>query len=220
MNSSYDLWRALRNYGLLKEGTPQKWWPNAGTFEVVVGAILTQQTKWENVEKSLLNLKNASLLSPHTLSETSITIIETMIQPSGFYKKKAQSLKNLTLALVEDFGDFETFTQMVSRSWLLAQKGIGPESADAILNYACSREVMVIDSYTNRLLKAYGYEFDSYDALQEWIMHGIREHYHAIRKEYNEEMDLSTIYSRFHGKIVEYMKENVDGKVIRKKLSL
>ena len=207
MNNSYTLWLALKKLDLLKK-SPPNWWPHCGTFEVVVGAILTQQTKWENVEKALRNLKDANLLSLETLSQTPIMIVEESIKPSGYYKKKAKVLHTLCGAILETFGDFSSFKKSVSREWLLSQKGIGFESADAILCYACQRDVMVIDNYTNKMMQGFGYEFDSYDDLQEWMVRGIEEHYSEIRKIYGEEVSLFTIYSRFHGKIVEYTKHN------------
>ncbi len=206
MRSSYDLWLALYKLDLLKE-SPPFWWPNVGEFEVVVGAILTQQTKWHNVEKSLQNLKDAQKLSLESLRDTPIMILESLIKPSGYYRKKAKVLQRLCEAIVEDFGDFETFQTSVSRAWLLAQKGIGFESADAILCYACRRDVMVIDNYTNKMMQALGYTFESYDDLQEWMVRGIEESYDEINKIYNSECSFFTIYSRFHAKIVEYAKQ-------------
>ena len=208
LRDSYALWLALKEQGYLAKDSPPYWWPNVGTFEVVIGAILTQQSKWEKVEKSLENLKNANLCSLEALSESSIMIVESMIHPSGFYRKKAKVLHDLAHAITKDFGDFETFVMEVSREWLLAQKGIGFESADAILCYACKRDVMVVDNYTNKLLQALGYDFENYAALQEWLMQGIEENYNQISRDY-ENCSYFTIYSRFHGKIVEYMKENV-----------
>jgi len=207
MRDSYELWLGLKKLNLL-EHSPPYWWPNIGTFEVVVGAILTQQTKWQNVETSLQNLQDANLLSLEKLSQTPIMLLEEKIKPSGYYRKKSKVLYNLSNAIVESFGDFETFKESVSRKWLLSQKGIGFESADAILCYACKREVMVVDNYTNKMMKSFGYEFESYDDLQEWMMRGIEENYAAISKHYDEEISFFTIFSRFHGKIVEHSKEN------------
>ncbi len=207
VSSSYALWLALYKCDLLRD-SPAYWWPNVGEFEVVVGAILTQQTRWENVQKSLENLKKSQLLSLDALATTPIMILQEHIRPSGYYKKKAKVLQELSHAIGEEFGEFETFTKVVSREWLLSQKGIGPESADAILCYACKRDVMVIDNYTNKMMKALGYDFCSYDALQEWMMHGIESHYSEISKFYKDEVSFFTIYSRFHGKIVEYAKQS------------
>jgi endonuclease-3 related protein len=207
MNSSYDLWLALYKLDLLKDA-PLFWWPNVGEFEVVVGAILTQQTKWENVQTALDNLQNANLLSLESLSNEPIMMIEESIRPSGYYRKKAKTLSALCRAILEDFGDFDSFKEQVSREWLLSQKGIGLESADAILCYACQREVMVVDNYTNKLLKSLNYEFESYDALQEWLVFGLEMHIDEIREHYKEEVSLFTIFSRLHGKIVLYSRSS------------
>jgi len=206
MNSSYDLWLALYKLDLLKD-SPPFWWPNVGEFEVLVGAILTQQTKWENVQKALENLQSANLLSLESLASEPIMIVEESIKPSGYYRKKAKTLSLLCQAILEDYGDFECFKAHVNREWLLSQKGIGLESADAILCYACEREVMVVDNYTNKLLKSLNYEFESYDALQEWLVLGIEMHFDKISEYYKEEISLFTIFSRLHGKIVQYSRD-------------
>jgi endonuclease-3 related protein len=207
MNSSYDLWLALYELDLLKD-SPPFWWPNVGEFEVVVGAILTQQTKWENVQKALANLQAIDLLSLESLSCKPIMIIEEAIRPSGYYRKKTKTLQLLCQAILDDFGDFDTFKEQVTRAWLISQKGVGLESADAILCYACKREVMVVDNYTNKLLKSLNYDFESYDALQEWLVLGIEMHIDKIREYYKEDISLFTIFSRLHGKIVEYSKRS------------
>jgi endonuclease-3 related protein len=205
LNSSYDLWLALRKLGYLDRESEPFWWKGTGEFEVVIGAILTQQAKWENVEKSLQNLKDYDLFS---ISELDLSTLATLIKPSGFYNKKAKVLKELSKAIIDEFGDFESFKEGVSREWLLSQKGIGFESADSILCYGCKRDVMVVDAYTDRILRAFGYEFESYDELQEWVVLGIESNFDKIIEAYNKEVDIFTILSRFHGKIVEYAKEN------------
>ena len=203
-SNSYELLMELRDKNLLVN-KPKYWWPNVGTFEVVVGAILTQNTKWENVEKALNNWKiengewkieDIATLDPLYLSE--------VIKPAGFYNQKAKRLIALSRNILRDFGDFETFKEEVSREWLLGQKGIGFETADSILCYACKKEIMVVDSYTKRLLKKAGYEFDYYDEMREWCERGVEEHWDKLSKIY--ENDLNLCFARFHGKIVEYMK--------------
>ncbi len=207
LNSSFEILKALKEADLLKDTVDPYWWPNCGTFEVIVGALLTQQTKWEKVEHSLKNLRDHNVLELYSLAELNIDTLAYLIKPSGFYNTKSKRLKLLCQAIVETFGDFENFQNSVSREWLISQKGVGQESADAILCYACKREVFVVDNYTNKLLKSYGYEFESYQELQEWMVHGIESNYENIQKLYNSEVDLFTIYSRFHGKIVEYEKK-------------
>jgi endonuclease-3 related protein len=214
MNNSFELLQALKKITFENPSKELLWWPNSGSFEVLVGAILTQQTKWEKVEQSLENLKNAKKLELDKIAQIDILELATLIKPSGFYNTKAKNLKQLCQNIYERFGDFENFVLHVSRDWLLEQKGLGPESVDCILCYACKREIMVVDSYTNRLLAAYGYEFESYDALQEWCMRGIEENFDKVLELYVNPVDLNVIYARFHGKIVEFCKENMRGKKV------
>ena len=128
-----------------------------------------------------------------------------LIKSAGFYNQKAKRLIMLSRNILRDFGDFENFKENVDREWLLAQKGVGFETADSILCYACGREIMVVDSYTKRLLKRAGYEFESYDEMREWCERGIIENWDKIAKMYGN--DLNLCFARFHGKIVEYMKK-------------
>ena len=199
------LYRALEALNLL-EGKPPMWWPDYGMFDVVVGAVLTQNSQWTRVEQSLANLRDAGLLAPGAMSEAWPETVMELIRPSGLFKNKARVLQSLSTALVESFGDFETFRDEVSRDWLLAQKGVGPETADSILCYACGRNVMVVDAYTARLLQAFGYEFESYDALQAWCVEGMEGHFAAEA--------FPEVYARFHGMIVEYVKRYKKGKSI------
>jgi len=214
LNSSYELWRGLRELGFLREDTHPYWWKNCGEFEVVVGAILTQQSRWESVEKSLENLEKQNILSLEGINEIEAEDLAVLIKPSGFYNNKAKVLKSLVKNIKKDFNNFNVFKESVDREWLLTQKGIGKESADSILCYACQREVMVVDSYTNRLVSAFGYEFESYDELQEWIVCGVEQNLDCIKKAYGSSTNAFTIYSRFHGKIVEYVKGKRAKKVL------
>lgn len=209
---SYELLKALKKNSYIKEEREELWWPNSTTFEVIVGTILTQQTKWEKVEKSLANLRDKNLLDLEPIASLDVVELSILIKPSGFYNTKAKNLKKLCQNIIEEFESFENFSLHVNKDWLLSQKGIGEESRDSILCYACKREVMVVDSYTNRLLQKFGYEFESYGELQEWLVSGIESNIDKINKLYGKEMDLNTIYARFHGKIVEFCKENMRGK--------
>ena len=209
-SNSYELLMELREKNLL-ENKPKYWWPNAGTFEVVVGAILTQNTKWENVERALKNLKQlpsiqvpSSKLKVEDVASLDPMYLAEIIKPAGFYNQKAKRLIALSRNILRDFGDFESFKENVTREWLLTQKGVGFETADSILCYACFREIMVVDSYTKRLLKRKGYEFESYDEMREWCERGIEENWDKLAEMY--ENDLNLCFARFHGKIVEYMK--------------
>lgn len=212
MQSSYDLLCALKNMGYLKTTRDPLWWPHSGTFEVIIGAILTQQTKWEKVEASLVNLKEHGLLSLEALSRADVGEIATCIKPSGFYNTKAKRLQVLCQQILNEFHTFERFQNEVTRKWLLAQKGIGMESADSILCYGCGREVLVVDSYTARLLEAFGYSFESYMQIQEWMQEGIVVNFDKIPQMYDTEITLHTLYARFHGMIVEFAKEHIRGK--------
>ena len=205
LTDSFELFSALERLKLL-ENSPPLWWPSYGTFEVVIGAILTQNTQWERVQISLENLRNAEILVPDLLAQTYPETLMELIRPSGLFKAKATNLIRLSHNMIEEYGDFETFALTVDRDWLLSQKGVGPETADSILCYACARSVMVVDSYTARLLNAFGYEFESYDELQEWCEAGIRGYFDAVQ--------LPAAFARFHGMIVEYVKGNSKGKAV------
>ncbi len=204
-SNSYELLIELRKKNLLKN-SPKYWWPNYGSFEVVVGAILTQNTKWENVENALKKwrMENGKWRIEDLLKIDEFYLAE-LIKPVGFYNQKSKRLKLLAKNILDDFGDFETFRENVSREWLLAQKGVGFETADSILCYACGREIMVVDAYTKRLTKKAGYEFESYDELREWCERGVEENWDKLAEFY--ENDLNLCFARFHGKIVEYMKK-------------
>lgn len=202
---SYELYQWLEKKGLLRN-KPPLWWPNYGTFDVLVGAVLTQNTKWEKVENSLQNLRENNLLSLEALSETDSDILMALIRPSGLYKSKARYLGKLVTAIRDDFDDFDSFCRDVDREWLLAQKGVGPETADSILCYACQKAVMAVDAYTARLLNALGMEYTSYEEIQSWCVAG-------IEREFTEEK-LPEVYALFHGMIVEYVKENSKGKAV------
>lgn len=193
------------------------WWPNSGSFEVVVGAILTQQTKWENVEKSLENLKTKNLLSLEELASCNTDILASTIMPSGFYNMKAIRLKMLCKAIVDVFEGFENFKLSVSREWLLKQKGLGPETTDTILCYACKRDFMVIDSYTFRLLSAeIGIDDMPYDELRELLESEIASNYEKASKLLQlNNPSLCHIFAIFHGLIVEFCKISFKGQAQR-----
>ncbi len=203
-SNSYDLLTFLRKKELLKN-KPKYWWPNIGTFEVVIGTILTQNTKWENVEKALNKWKMENgEWNIESVTNFDQVYLSEIIKPAGFYRQKAKRIALLSRNILRDFGSFENFKETVDREWLLAQKGIGFETADSILCYACFKETMVMDAYTKRLVKKAGFEFESYDEMKEWFERGIMENWNKLSKLY--ENDLNLCFARFHGKIVEYMK--------------
>ena len=179
---------------------------------MIVGALLTQQTKWENVESSLENLHRAGLNELEAIARAESESIASLIKPSGFYNIKAERLRILCGNIVDEFGTFENFQEKVHREWLLGQKGIGMESADSILCYGCKRDAFVVDNYTGRLLDALGYRLGSYEAIQEWFVTGLQENLEKIYLLYEEEIPLNRLYARLHGKIVEYAKDHIRGK--------
>ncbi len=207
IDSSYDLLCFLKEQNLFDEKY-EYWWPSNNSFEILLGAILTQNTKWTNVEKSLENLRKLNINTLKKLSNINIEDLILAITPSGFKNQKAIRLNILAKNIISDFDTFDNFCSNVDRTWLLKQKGIGLETADAILCYSCKQDYFVVDSYTQRLLKRFGYEFDSYEELQEWCEYGINQNYDKILSLYDYEITLNKIYARFHGKIIEFMKRN------------
>lgn len=205
LTNSYDLFLYLKDMKLL-ENSPNTWWPSSDDFVILVGAILTQNTKWTNVEKSLQNLEKLDYLTLEKLANADIVLLTNAIAPSGFKNQKSKRLKLLCQKIIEEFSTFENFQETVGSDWLINQKGIGQETRDAILCYACHQEVMVVDKYTSKLLSRFGYEFESYDDIQAWLVYGINENFDKISSLYETEITLNEIYCRFHGKIVEFMK--------------
>ncbi|MBI1320915.1 MAG: endonuclease III domain-containing protein [Candidatus Hydrogenedens sp.] len=139
---------------------PTHWWPGDTPFEIAVGAILTQNTAWTNVEKAIANLKRAKLLSPRALAAADTTALEEAIRPSGYFRQKAKRLRIFAEHLLEHYGG--RMDRMAKRPLgplrgeLLALHGIGPETADDILLYACHKPVFVVDAYTRRILSRHG----------------------------------------------------------------
>jgi endonuclease III related protein len=136
----------------------QNWWPAESPFEVMVGAILTQNTSWTNVEKAIQNLKQAQSLKTRAIIEMPDETLADLIKPSGYFNIKTQRLKNYTNWFVAEgkFNGLNKLDDKELRNCLLKVNGIGPETADDILLYAFERPVFVIDTYTRRLLKTYG----------------------------------------------------------------
>lgn len=204
--NSFDLLSQLKSKNLLLASSDKLWWPNSGSFEVILGVILTQNTKWINVEYSLNQLKMHDLISLESIINCNLLFLESLIKKSGFFRQKAARLKLLCKNIINYFNNFNYFRDNVSREWLLEQKGIGKESADSILNYACYRDVMVVDKYTQKLLNKCGFEFDNYDDIQQWLQNGIMNNYDMVEKIYGYKIQPYEVYARFHGKIVEYCK--------------
>jgi endonuclease-3 related protein len=142
-----------------------KWWPAETPFEVMIGAILTQQTIWSNVEKSIDRLKAAGLLEMENLAKADIRTIEECVRQSGFFRQKARRIKLLASHISKHHnGNLDNFfDQDINdlRIELLNLEGIGPETADSILLYADSKIKFVIDAYTFRIFKRIGIYFES-----------------------------------------------------------
>jgi endonuclease III related protein len=151
---------------------PQHWWPGSTSFEIAVGAILTQNTNWGNVEKAICNLKKNNALSAKVIHEIPAGKLAGLIRPAGYFNVKAKRLKSFIGFLMNEYhgsmqrmqrGDISTL-----REKLLGINGIGPETADSILLYALGKPVFVIDAYTKRVLSRHGVmDYDkSYNEFQ------------------------------------------------------
>ena len=174
---------------------PQHWWPAETPFEVIVGAILTQNTSWKNVEAAIANLKREKLLSPIAMERVSVRRLERLIRSSGYFRQKAKKLKAFVRFLRLEYGGalkrmFRTPTAEL-REKLLGVHGIGPETADSILLYAARREVFVVDAYTKRILSRHGWTEEDVD-------------YEEMRSlvENNLPRDVS-LYNEFHAQFVQ-----------------
>jgi endonuclease III related protein len=145
---------------LLTHWGPQNWWPGRSCFEVIVGAYLTQNTSWRNVEKAISDLRQAHVLSIKGLRQVALRRLEKLVQPSGYFRKKAKKLKTFIRFLDKDYGS--SIDRMLAqpterlREELLALNGVGPETADSILLYTGNHPVFVVDAYTRSLLERHG----------------------------------------------------------------
>lgn len=171
---------------------PQQWWPGDTPFEVMVGAILTQNTNWGNVEKAIANLKQRGVLDPHAMLRLAPEALAELIRPAGYFNIKTQRLRNFLGYFVESYGG-DTLRMRerplsVLREELLAVKGIGRETADSILLYALDKPSFVIDAYTHRVLSRHFLitEEADYDEMQQLMMSSFPEdvphynEYHAL----------------------------------------
>lgn len=177
---------------LLNHFGPQKWWPADSAFEVMVGAILTQNTSWTNVEKALSNLKKAGALTPCKIVQLSSKELSELIRPAGYYNVKEKRLRNLVQYFVDQYdGDINLMKERSTsllREELLNVKGVGQETADSILLYALQKPTFVIDTYTYRILSRHDLcsEDSTYEELQELFMSSMLEdvnlynEYHAF----------------------------------------
>lgn len=192
---------ALADYftALFDAHGPQKWWPGRTRFEVVVGAILTQNTSWTNVKRAIANLRRERLLTLRGIETVSEPRLAELIRPSGYFRQKARKLKEFVHFLRASYGGSLTelfLTPTASlRERLLNVHGIGPETADSILLYAGKHPVFVVDAYTRRILERHD------------LATG-RETYEEIRALFEQSLAPSVpLYNEFHALIVHTGKE-------------
>ena len=188
----YDL--LLARYG------HRHWWPAETPFEVCVGAILTQNTNWGNVEKAIANLKRDGLLSPEALRDVPVAVLAESIRPSGFFNVKSFRLKAFVAYLFDHHGG--SLERMFAGEWrklrveLLGVPGIGRETCDSILLYAGEKPSFVVDAYTRRLLAALGL----IDAQAD---------YEAVRSLFMDNLPADPhLYNEYHALIVQHGKEH------------
>lgn len=179
---------------------PQRWWPGETPFEVAVGAILTQNTNWTNVEKAIANLKSDKALSPKALHDMPHNRLASLIRPAGYFNIKTKRLKNFIGLLINEYhGSMSGMAKEdlgAIRTKLMAVNGIGPETADSIILYALEKPVFVIDAYTKRVLSRHNIlaQDASYDAFQAFF-------HSKLRK------DIS-LFNEYHALFVRLAKEN------------
>ncbi|OGQ96685.1 MAG: endonuclease [Deltaproteobacteria bacterium RIFOXYD12_FULL_57_12] len=171
---------------------PQHWWPGETPFEVMVGAVLTQNTNWTNVSRAIANLQQGDLLSFQALHAMPPSLLAEKIRPAGYYNLKAARLKNLLNLIAAEYqgrlSDFFAEETAVLRQKLLAVKGVGPETADSIVLYAAHKPAFVVDAYTYRILSRHSLivEDAGYDEIQELFVGALPEdvrlynEYHAL----------------------------------------
>ena len=196
---------------LLSEFGPQGWWPTIADgemryhpedysfprteeerFEIIAGALLTQNTSWKNAEKALLNLHSARKLSPEKILALPLSELETLIRPAGYFRQKARRLKLLSGAYLKADGDKETEEL---RDYFLSINGVGPETADSILLYAYNRPSFVIDAYTRRMCTALNlFQGKSYGDYRNFFQSNLPQE--------------PKLFNEFHALIVEWGKRN------------
>lgn len=188
--NSFEIYKILRGYF----GEVGSWWPKDRPFEVVIGAILTQQSTWVNVEKALKNLKEENILTPNDIVALPLDNLKQIIKPSGFFNQKAERLRKISEYLIDTYdgnlGLLFNKDKKNLRKELLELKGVGRETADSIILYAAEKTEFVVDAYTKRIYSRLKIveERISYEDLKKIIINEIPE-------------DL-LVYQEFHGLIV------------------
>ena len=179
---------------------PQYWWPGESRFEIILGAILTQNTNWRNVEKALGNLKAAGMLDEERLAAADAETVSSLIRPAGYYNVKAVRVKNFMRWLFDEpyWGDLDAVARVETealRESLLGVKGIGRETADSILLYAFGRPVFVVDAYTCRVMGRHGFIDGEAD-------------YEEVRRLFEENLPGdAALFNEYHALLVRVGKE-------------
>ena len=158
MKSARELTEAYRR--MFAAFGEQHWWPGESKLEVIVGAVLTQNTNWQNVELAISNLRNADLLELEKLCETPSATLEELIRPAGYFRLKTKRLKNVLQFIRNGWGDVDAMLSEPLdslRDQLLSVNGVGPETADSILLYAGGRPTFVVDAYAQRIARRHGW---------------------------------------------------------------
>ncbi len=184
---------------LLDAFGPQHWWPGRTPFEVIVGAVLVQNTSWKNVEKAIDQLRGVDLLEPHALHEVAVDELEELIRPAGYFRVKARRLSSVVAFIVQRYDGslqrmFSTGIDTL-REELLSVHGVGPETADSILLYAGGLPVFVVDAYTHRILTRHG-----------WI--DFETDYHAVQQFFYDHLPQDVaLYNEYHALLVRLGKD-------------
>jgi len=185
-----DIYRLLFNFF-----GPRNWWPGDSPFEIIIGAILTQNTSWKNVEKAISYIKDARKLSPQAMFSIEEKELEQLIKPSGFYKLKAKRIKSfMNFLFIRYHGDLNKMKMIDTpalRAQLLGINGIGEETADSILLYALNKPIFVVDAYTRRIFSRLGYIEENWD-------------YSQIQNFFMKNLPLNTqLFNDYHAQIVK-----------------
>jgi endonuclease-3 related protein len=178
---------------------PQKWWPARTRLEVILGAILTQNTAWHNATLALRNLRQSSLLSWPSLRRAGLDRLEACVRPAGFYRQKARTIRDFVGWISRHTGSLQRLLTLPAdelRGQLLKLRGLGPETVDAILLYAAKRPLFVADAYTRRVLTRHGFlsAAAGYHETQEFL------HAHLPRD--------ASLFNEFHALLVEVGKKH------------
>jgi endonuclease-3 related protein len=192
VRAAYD--RLYEAYG------PQDWWPGDTRFEIIVGAILTQNTAWTNVEKAIANLKRERILTPEAMKKAGKKTLASLIRPAGYYNIKTERLKNFIAMLFSGYGgslaSMAKTPTVTLRRELLSVNGIGPETCDSIMLYAFNRPVFVVDAYTKRIFSRHGLFKETAD-------------YHYVQKFFSDRVGPDAkVYNEYHALIVRLAKKH------------